>query len=97
MNVTLHERIAHILERHAPPLRHEWIVHSPILHSEGVGVDIRKANRHFRLTLGTLPVKTTEERECLYETQDFEAWLNDFEHYVVPLLVRFKTATHHHR
>lgn len=94
---TLHVRISQILERYSMELKNEWIVHSPILHSGGVGIDIDRANRHFRLTLGTLPVNTTDARESLYSTYDYEAWLDDFEAYVVPFLVAYNTATHHHR
>ena len=94
--ITLHERITHLINLHSTHLRHEWVVHSPILHTEGVGRDITKVNRFFRLTLGSLPVNTIDAREALYETHDVAAWLNDFECYVLPLLIKYNTVTHHH-
>lgn len=94
---TLHERISAILNRHSTKLCQEWLVHSPITHSAGIVQDINLANRHFRLTLGTLPISTTDARESLYATHDYEEWLDDFETFVVPLLVQFNSATHHHR
>lgn len=94
---TLHERIAHVLDKYSPTLRHHWVVASPILNTEGTGRDIAKVNRLLRVVLGELPINTTDQRECLYETHDAEAWLDDFEQFVVPLLAKYNVSFSHSR
>lgn len=52
--------------------------------------DLIRLNRFWRLQLGRLPINTINERECLSDHSDFNAWLHNFREIVLPTILKYK-------
>lgn len=87
--MTVHKHLSMMFRvKGLPKLAAEWEYRSPIKSSVSwTTEDINRVNNFFRLNLGLLPVDTREARSALNFEGDFDAWSENFEDFVLPVLI----------
>lgn len=72
-----------------PKLVEQWEERSPVKDTPNWDLrDVNRINNFFRLNLGLLPTDTMEARSALNFEGDFNAWSENFEEFVLPVLIK---------
>lgn len=67
-----------------------FIKHRPDVASKPYAAQVSIINHFWRVQLGTLPVSTIDERECLLDDANLEDWTRLFDSYVLPTIIQHK-------
>lgn len=94
MSRTVAELVKERLERQAPELAQRWeqtyIQSRPDDATLSPDLQIEAVNHFWRVQLGSLPVNTIDERECLVSDASVSDWIRNFEECVIPTIVKHK-------
>lgn len=67
-----------------------WKARSANISQTSIENQLAAVNSFWRIQLGQLRINTIPQRECLQDDIAIDVWLNNFETYVIPVIVKYK-------